>query len=681
MRYILFILLVISILFCTHSSFATMAFDGSGDHGNINPTGSSIVGTTITVQPRILPEPGKWYEFFFKLTGANGQQPTFQIVWANHISIPLASLSTYYWRPCWTTTPDDLSSWQFATSFSTDSTYATFTFPTAFSADTVYVAFQPVVRESYIPTWIASLDQTLVSQPASAIAFGGDPFQVGVVPASTDELGNTIPALKQYGLKIGTGSKILVIISGQHACEPSGPMMAISLVNFLTSANWVAQMMRDAFTIYVYPMVNVQGYYAGQTQYTWEAGNTTINCNRDWSVGGFKLVTTTNIKNAIQTDTGGTFDAFFDLHAWWGTPDGQVCQYAGSATETNWLANFNTYYETSTSFGTTYTTTSTDYYKSVGTISIVLESSVFDTQSMNTCSTVVSRMYTRAICALCAINRTYNISAAGGVSRYGIDFGGDNTTRYYTASGNSAFDLPNSDWSMGFWVKIDDNSGSNTKYPVGFNTVDTANSYWVNVTNASASPGNRIQFRARDATGSATTWATSTISDIANGVPRHVLIQRIGANLEIWVTSLGALPQRLYQGALGSIGAVTCGSSVFYLGSRNDLSTTRMYTEHLSGLWKGNFSIARRWDIEGLSMGLAHPRQLGTVSYMFPLTSPAATITDVVSGLVLTQYGSSWPAVSAQFPSFGWPYTIGGVSLPSKIGGVHSSVISQVGGK
>ena len=242
------------------------AIEAVTEGGNINLAGSGIVGDVVTIQPQLYN--GMWRNFYFKLTNANDWHPTFSCIWAGHDTwgYTAASADSMNLYAVYTYTPDDPSSWVIASSnsLSADSLKVEWSFDESFTEDNVYVSLLEIVTPSMILSWMNTLPG--IRETPSAIAFGGETYQYGVIPTVTDVNGRVIPALKQYCFEIGTGEKEVVIFGGVHAGEHLGSIQLLGFIDSVASDTPIGKMLRDTFTFHVYPMINAQGRYGGETR-------------------------------------------------------------------------------------------------------------------------------------------------------------------------------------------------------------------------------------------------------------------------------------------------------------------------------------------------------------------------------------------------------------------------------
>lgn len=281
------------------------------ERGNLDSTSISISGSgtswSISATPRV--QAGNCTQFFFKVTNANGNTITFNINLDAFI-LSAANMISSGWKPCWTTTPADPTSWTYFSTVTNPSGEIA-QFSNTFASDTIYVAFQPAVLPSYVATKLASLSG--ITEVASAVSFGGDDYQLSALTATTNEVSTAIPSQKQYGFKVGTGVADVVCFSGIHAGEDIGDLSFFGFVDWLLSTDTDAVRLRDDFTFNFYPMVNPSGRYGGHYRWTYLS---TYDPNRIWASGSFALDEVVNkMHTAVASDTGDDApDVLLDFH-------------------------------------------------------------------------------------------------------------------------------------------------------------------------------------------------------------------------------------------------------------------------------------------------------------------------------------------------------------------------------
>lgn len=125
-------------------------------------------------------------------------------------------------------------------------------------------------------------------------------------------LNKPLPETPHYAFKVGDGDKAVAITSGVHPDERPGLYMLEGAANLMLSNSALGRSLRETFTVYFYPAVNLQGLYAGAQR--WEAENGQ-DCNRIWG-GSTPSELRTIYETAWQTDLNGkNLAAVFDFHS------------------------------------------------------------------------------------------------------------------------------------------------------------------------------------------------------------------------------------------------------------------------------------------------------------------------------------------------------------------------------
>jgi len=134
-----------------------------------------------------------------------------------------------------------------------------------------------------------------------------------------------IPSLPQYGLLLTdaavTGPKAkVVVIGGTHAREQSGSHLLDGFLRKLVDGSSEMTTLLGAAEFYVYPQINPEGRYAynlANNPYSVQQdapATIDVDLNRIWNnTADHPQVAA--IQSAMQADTGGDVDFFFDFHA------------------------------------------------------------------------------------------------------------------------------------------------------------------------------------------------------------------------------------------------------------------------------------------------------------------------------------------------------------------------------
>lgn len=233
----------------------------------------------------------------------------------------------------------------------------------------------------------------------------------------------------------------------------------------------------------------------------------------------------------------------------------------------------------------------------------------------------------------------------------GIDFGGDNTARYYRIDDNADLTLPDGDWCIGLRVKFDSAAGTAFQYILSTNNFGASNSINIFLVEASVSApeANGLKVEVRNSSGTIADQYSGSVADITSG-EWLVIAQRVSGSLQFKGCLVGGSVQTWNTSATtASISGSSNGGNWFY-GARADLSTARFFEEHAGQLFfiKGETlsdtqiaDLANGDDLDDVGVTSAN------IEFNFTPNAPDATVSDDAgNGYVLTRYGSSWPSAS-----------------------------------
>lgn len=307
-------------------SSGVLAFDSSFDSGN-GTNYSESPTNTVNFDLEADPAPAnvswsKWY--YFKLTGASGKTLTIKADYSNDRNWSTPTEAYGKTNPCYSY---DQVNWTYVTP-SWSSPIQTSTMPSSgtFTSDTVYIA-------QYTPYSYANLQSAIGTWAAT-----------GKLETNTT-LGTSPHSRNIYYLKLGTGTRDVVITGRVHPGETTGSWWLQGLMDFLTDNSTEANTLLGQFTFHVFPMANPDGVAEGRTR-SWDDGS---EGNRDYDVTGPNASTeeaeTYLIHSKIDDiDTAGNLIFGIDCHSdhteammWRDSAD------MPSGLETQILSNLSTY--------------------------------------------------------------------------------------------------------------------------------------------------------------------------------------------------------------------------------------------------------------------------------------------------------------------------------------------------
>lgn len=211
-------------------------------------------------------------------------------------------------------------------------------------------------------------------------------------------------------------------------------------------------------------------------------------------------------------------------------------------------------------------------------------------------------------------------------------------SQYVTVGDDAAMTLPDGDWSLGGWVKFDDNAGSVGQYFLSHDTIHTANSinlYSYEASYSDASVRNKLTAAILDAGGdyysNKSGYHCVTSSTPASSTAwQHVLLVRSGSTLTWYIN--GAAAGSATNATVNSIDP----SGSLHFGTRQDLNTDRCYGGALAAWGK--------WD-----RALSSDERSGLAAKKSPLWYPADLVwhlsmedyTEAMVPLTVTNHGST----------------------------------------
>lgn len=192
----------------------------------------------------------------------------------------------------------------------------------------------------------------------------------------------------------------------------------------------------------------------------------------------------------------------------------------------------------------------------------------------------------------------------------------DEINDYYTIADDPSLTLPNSDWCVGTWTRVDDMSGAAFQYLI------STGGYGVN-------PSINIYL---DEFGSGKWWLNVNGTEISttsvytgDGVDRLLICQRRSGTLEIIVCdAFGSAVQE----ASGSLSAAS-DAGVWNIGRRTDGNVDRYYGGDAGEFFKGDFSLSLD-EVTALGSGLKITSLGKVLDVYLPMESAEATLVDLI---------------------------------------------------
>jgi hypothetical protein len=179
----------------------------------------------------------------------------------------------------------------------------------------------------------------------------------------------------------------------------------------------------------------------------------------------------------------------------------------------------------------------------------------------------------------------------------------DEVNDYYNVPDNASLTLPDSDWCVGVWTKLADNTGTLFQYPISSGAFGANNTFNLWIAEASASSNqNKWLFRVQDADGDFSD-NVGTATPGGDNKWRLIIVQRRDADSEfqMWLCEFGQTSTKDATGAIGVIDAIDAGA--WNLGRRADGNADRYYGGILAEFFKGDFSLTQE-EITALGAGV-----------------------------------------------------------------------------
>jgi len=214
----------------------------------------------------------------------------------------------------------------------------------------------------------------------------------------------------------------------------------------------------------------------------------------------------------------------------------------------------------------------------------------------------------------------------------------DETNDYYSLADSASLTLPNSDWCIGTWTRVGDNTGSLFQYLLSNNGFGAANSLNFYLSE-STEPTNPDKWTLRFQTLS----IISSSAPGADGKDRLIVLQRAGSTVEMFFCEAGATAAS--QGTTTSPGAIDGG--VWNIGRRVDGNADRYYGSIAGEFFKGDFSLTAE-QVTALGNGLTILDLGHTPDVYIPFETAEATNKDLVGANDATRQDA--PTTVEHFP-------------------------------
>ena len=180
-----------------------------------------------------------------------------------------------------------------------------------------------------------------------------------------------------------------------------------------------------------------------------------------------------------------------------------------------------------------------------------------------------------------------------------VDLGEGNTTRYYLVSDSPNLSYPDGDWCVGFWSRVEENSGTAFQYLFSHGTVSTDPSLniWIEE-DTGVSAANVWKF---DFSGGGNVLSSKATG--ADRTDRLIVVQRRDddGELQMWFCEPNSIAEKVASTGNLPLG-VKNPAGPLNIGRREDGNVDRYYEEHFGEVFKGDFSLSKT-EIELLAAG------------------------------------------------------------------------------
>jgi hypothetical protein len=291
-------------------TMARITLDMGFDSGSLDLAASEVDGDRIRLVGRDVGlKPGRWKWIHFRARGVRGRTP--ELALAGRFAAGRRRLA----RHRMVHSPDGRR-WAFFDAHALDGD-GTLRFGNRapFACDAVFVAYaipHPLSR-------VRALVEAARASPYATPTDSGDAaFAIGRSAGGVDDLGRRVGPHPLHGFVVRDprlrGRKARVVLcGGVHPNETTGSFVLDGLVRWLLGQDAAAAALRREAEVFVYPMVNPDGRWAGYNRTT--VGAPHADPNRGWTPEAWDaLPEVRRVAQAMARDTGGAVRCFLDFH-------------------------------------------------------------------------------------------------------------------------------------------------------------------------------------------------------------------------------------------------------------------------------------------------------------------------------------------------------------------------------
>lgn len=304
-----------ALILTTNHAVAAITLDADFDHGSLLSYSVSDNSIDLVGRNNFF---GRWRWVYFKTSGIQGKTPRFNIS-ATGFAGGYNNIAHHNFRYSL-----DNENWLPFDNHGADGETLSFSNHTAFEQDEVWIAHSIPYSYGRMADKVAEYK---LSPYVSPTISADSNLVIGQSPGGTDDLGRTIAPRDMWGFKItdsatpSAGKTKIVLTSGLHANEVLGSHTLEGTIDWMLSDDPRAVGLRELAEVFVYPMLNPDGRFAGNNRATIQNPYQDPNCC--WSPTGFKnwqdkpdlKVSGEAMMADLQVTTGGEADYFIDYHS------------------------------------------------------------------------------------------------------------------------------------------------------------------------------------------------------------------------------------------------------------------------------------------------------------------------------------------------------------------------------
>lgn len=252
----------------------------------------------------------------------------------------------------------------------------------------------------------------------------------------------------------------------------------------------------------------------------------------------------------------------------------------------------------------------------------------------------------------------------------------DEVDDYYSISDDASLTLPDGDWCIGVWTRVDNNAGTAFQYLLSNNNYSANNSFNLLLIEGGGGDGGKWVIATEDGDGTFVEILSSS-NPGEDGKNRLIVAQRdaTASEIQLWFCEAGGSASKEIQTSDANFAAVNGGA--WNIGRRVDGQAARYYGSIAGEFFKGNFALTSD-EITALGGGLPIWALGKTLDVYLPMASAEATLRDIVGGNDATR--NSVPTTVEHFPLFApWWAKVGVAVAAAPAAGLSVGGLMQMG--